>query len=111
MGFGLYEFMFVFFVVDLFGWVIFLFGSDFIVWFIYYGVMWLMIFFIIIYVYLVFYYDWLEGWGEVFFMFSGYKFVLFDWIKLEDMLEGESLLVQEEEFWSEEEKILVVEVY
>lgn len=110
-GFGLYEPMSAFFVADLFGWVIPLFGSDFTVRFIHHGVTWLMILFIIIHVYLVFYHDWLEGRGEVSSMFSGYKFVLSDRIKPEDTLEGETPPAQEEEPWSEEDKTPAAEAH
>jgi Ni/Fe-hydrogenase 1 B-type cytochrome subunit len=110
-GFGLYEPMSAFFVADLFGWVIPLFGSDFTVRLIHHGVTWLMILFVIIHVYLVFYHDWLEGRGEVSSMFSGYKFVLTDRIKPEDTLEGEAPPAQEEEPWTKEEKTPAAEAH
>ena len=65
-GFGLYSEMSGWWLADLFGWVVPLFGGDFMVRTIHHIATWLFIFFTLIHVYLVFYHDWLEGRGEVF---------------------------------------------
>jgi Ni/Fe-hydrogenase 1 B-type cytochrome subunit len=74
-GFALYGDMASWWLPKMFGWVIPLFGGDFIVRNIHHTAMWLFIFFAMVHVYLVFYHDWLEGRGEVSSMFGGYKFV------------------------------------
>jgi Ni/Fe-hydrogenase 1 B-type cytochrome subunit len=74
-GFALYGDMATWWLPKMFGWVIPLFGGDFIVRNIHHTAMWLFIFFAMVHVYLVFYHEWLEGRGEVSSMFGGYKFV------------------------------------
>ena len=74
-GFGLYADTSGWWLPKLFGWVVPLFGGDFIVRTIHHIATWFFIFFTLVHVYLVFYHDWLEGRGEVSSMFGGYKFV------------------------------------
>lgn len=74
-GFGLYADNSEWWLPQMFGWVVPLFGGDFMVRTIHHVATWFFIFFTLIHVYLVFYHDWLEGRGEVSSMFGGYKFV------------------------------------
>jgi len=86
-GFGLYSSMSGWWLADLFGWVVPLFGGDFMVRTIHHIATWLFIFFTLIHVYLVFYHDWLEGRGEVSSIFGGYKFVQEDRLTKEEIEE------------------------
>jgi len=86
-GFGLYAGMSGWWLADLFGWVVPLFGGDFMVRTIHHITTWLFIFFTLIHVYLVFYHDWLEGRGEVSSIFGGYKFVQEDRLTKEEIEE------------------------
>lgn len=92
-GFGLYSDMSSWWLPKLFGWVIPLFGGDFMVRSIHHTTMWFFIFFAMVHVYLVFYHDWLEGRGEVSSMFGGYKFVCDERLKEAD----EELEIKEDE--------------
>jgi Ni/Fe-hydrogenase 1 B-type cytochrome subunit len=86
-GFGLYSDNSGWWLPDLFGWVVPLFGGDFMVRTIHHAATWLFILFTLIHVYLVFYHDWLEGRGEVSSMFGGYKFVCEERLVHEDIEE------------------------
>lgn len=74
-GFGLYASMSDWWFPKLFGWVVPLFGGDFMVRFIHHATMWFFIIFIVIHVYLVFYHEYIEGRGEVSSMAGGWKFI------------------------------------
>ena len=74
-GFALYAPSSTWFFPKMFGWVVGVFGNEFIIRSIHHAVTWLLVIFSFIHIYLVFYHDWLEGRGEVSSMFGGYKFV------------------------------------
>ena len=96
-GFGLYAGMSGWWLADLFGWVVPLFGGDFMVRTIHHIATWAFILFTLIHVYLVFYHDWLEGRGEVSSMFGGYKFVQEERLtkeEIKDLIAQEEVVVQ-----------------
>ncbi|MBS1554920.1 MAG: Ni/Fe-hydrogenase, b-type cytochrome subunit [Bacteroidetes bacterium] len=74
-GFGLYSAMSDWWFPNLFSWVPFLFGGDFMMRQIHHWAMWFFILFAIVHVYLVFYHDYVEGRGEISSMGGGWKFI------------------------------------
>ncbi len=74
-GFGLYAAMSDWWFPNLFAWVPFVFGGDFMLRLIHHLTMWFFVLFAVIHVYLVFYHDYVEGRGEMSSMAGGWKFI------------------------------------
>ncbi len=87
-GFGLYADNATWWLPKLFAWVPSFLGGDFLTRQIHHFSMWILIFIIVIHVYLVLYHDWLESRGEVSSMFSGFKFVRKERVKMEEKDDG-----------------------
>lgn len=90
-GFGLYSDNATWWFPKMFAWVPSFFGGDFLTRQIHHFSMWILIFIVIVHVYLVLYHDWLEGRGEVSSMFSGFKFVRRERVKIQEAEDGEEL--------------------
>jgi Ni/Fe-hydrogenase 1 B-type cytochrome subunit len=74
-GFGLYSAMSDWWLPDLFTWVPYMVGGDFMLRQIHHWITWFFILFTVIHVYLVFYHDYVEGRGEISSMGGGWKFI------------------------------------
>lgn len=74
-GFGLYSAMSDWWLPDLFTWVPYVVGGDFMLRQIHHWITWFFILFTVIHVYLVFYHDYVEGRGEISSMGGGWKFI------------------------------------
>lgn len=94
-GFGLYSSMSQSWFPEMFTWVVPLLGGDFTARMVHHMLMWPIILIIIMHVYLVFYHEWLEGRGEVSSMFSGYKFVRAERVKV-DVIEDIEVDIKKE---------------
>ncbi len=83
-GFGIYAAMSDAVIVDLFNWVVPIFGGDAATRLWHHIFMWGFVVFTLIHIYLVFYHDYVDGRGEVSSIFGGWKFVESDTMKEQD---------------------------
>jgi Ni/Fe-hydrogenase 1 B-type cytochrome subunit len=74
-GFGLYSATSDWWLPNLFAWVPYAVGGDFMLRQIHHWTMWFFILFTVVHVYLVFYHDYIEGRGEISSMGGGWKFI------------------------------------
>jgi len=83
-GFGLYSRLSDWWFPNLFTWVQSLVGGEFALRLLHRASMWIILIFVVVHVYLALFHDWLHARGEISTMFSGFKFVRSERVKLEE---------------------------